>query len=80
MANGQNVLKFFHGDINTIHRHQEIFNNAILKAAISNGIKIIDLRTEFLKSDCFNDLMCLDGIHPNEKGQYEIYNTARQTV
>ena len=77
IADCKKVLDFFNGDINTIHRHQEVFNSEILKVAITNGIDIIDLRTQFLLSNSFEDLMCLDGIHPNEKGQYLIYKTAK---
>ena len=80
VADCKKVLSFFNGDINTIHRHQEIFNSEILKVAIANGVDIIDLRTQFLLSNSFEDLMCLDGIHPNEKGQHLIYDTARQLI
>ena len=80
IANAQKVLDFFHGDFNTIHRHQEIFNTELLKVAITSGVEIIDFRTEFLLSKVFDDLMCLDGIHPNEKGQYLMYKTAQKFI
>ena len=75
IANAEKVLDFFHGDFNTIHRHQEIFNSELLKVAIKNGVELIDLRTQFLLSNTFEDLICLDGIHPNKNGQYLIYKT-----
>lgn len=80
IVNGQTVLDFFHGDINTIYRHHEIFSDVLLRVAIKNDIELIDLRRAFLQSEFFGDLMCSDGIHPNEKGQYLIYNTVTQLI
>ena len=80
ITNAERVLEFFHGDFNTIHRHQEIFNSELLKVAIKNGVDIIDLRTQFLLSNAFEDLICLDGIHPNKEGQYMIYKTVSKML
>ena len=74
------VLEFFKGDYNTIHRHQEMFNNEILKNAYSQGAKVIDLRRKFLDTNDFEGLMCLDGIHPNERGQAEIFSAINEYV
>jgi hypothetical protein len=73
LADKNKVLEFFKGDFNTIHRHQEMFNNEILKNSYCYGIPVIDLRRKFLESNEFENLMCMDGIHPNLKGHYEIY-------
>jgi lysophospholipase L1-like esterase len=43
----------------------------MLKYAKENDIICIDFRSELLKQNNYNDLICLDGIHPNEKG-YEL--------
>ena len=72
------VLDFFKGDFNTIHRHQEAFNNEILKVAYASGIRVIDLRQKFLNSLDFDCLMCQDGIHPNEKGHAQIYGAINE--
>ncbi len=74
------VLEFFKGDYNTIHRHQEMFNNEILKNAYGKGVRVIDLRRKFLDTNDFEGLMCLDGIHPNEKGQAEIFSAINECV
>ncbi|MBQ7373481.1 MAG: SGNH/GDSL hydrolase family protein [Clostridia bacterium] len=73
-ADKDKILQFFKGDYNTIHRHQEMFNNEIIKNAYQKGCKIIDLRKKFLDTNVFDDLMCLDGIHPNGDGHAEIYS------
>lgn len=59
----------FLGDVSRIYRYQEIYSNAVTKIALENGCEFVDVRQEFLQSDSFHDLMCADGIHPNEKGQ-----------
>ena len=68
------VLDFFNGDFNTIHRHQEMFNNEILKVAYGYGAKVIDLRQRFLSTNVFESIMCQDGIHPNVDGHAQIFN------
>ncbi|MBR2337719.1 MAG: SGNH/GDSL hydrolase family protein [Clostridia bacterium] len=72
------VMEFFRGDFNTIHRHQEMFNNEILKNAYANGVGVIDLRQKFLDTNDFEGLMCQDGIHPNSKGHCQIYNAVNE--
>ena len=62
------VLKFFEGDVSVISRHQEAYNDAVVKAALSRGCPLIDIRTEFLMRTDLNDLICPDGIHPNQAG------------
>ena len=74
----QRVLEFFKGDYNVIHRHQEAFNNEIIKIAYQKGLRLIDLRKKFLTTHVFDDLMCQDGIHPNGKGHAEIFNAVNE--
>jgi lysophospholipase L1-like esterase len=80
VADKSKVLEFFNGDFNTIHRHQEMFNNEILKNAYWYGLPVIDLREKFLESNEFENLMCLDGIHPNQNGQREIFNAVKEFI
>lgn len=68
IADGNKILEFFNGDVNTIYRHQELFNNAIMQIAKKTCTGIIDIRTPFLKRLDFLNLMCNDGIHPNQNG------------
>lgn len=59
----------FLGDVARIYRYQEIFSNAVMKVALENKCDFVDVRQKFLQNERFPDLMCADGIHPNEKGQ-----------
>lgn len=72
------VLDFFNGDFNTIHRHQEMFNNEILKVAYGYGAKVIDLRQKFLSTNTFESFMCQDGIHPNGDGHAQIFSAVNE--
>lgn len=80
VSDGDKVLQFFHGDVETIARHQESFNNAIIKTAYSSGLKTLDIRSGFLSITGTGELMCQDGIHPNVKGQHEIFKAIKDFV
>ncbi|MDR0850759.1 MAG: SGNH/GDSL hydrolase family protein [Christensenellaceae bacterium] len=66
---GKKLLKFFRGDVNVIHRHQEVFSNEVTRAAIENDCKLLDIRSKLLWHHNLKSLMHTDGIHLNEKGQ-----------
>ena len=80
LADGDKVLEFFRGDTGTIYRHQEMFNNEIIKNSFFKGLNVIDLRQRFLNRNDFDSLMCNDGIHPNELGQREMFLAAQKYV
>ena len=65
----QNSILKFLGDVDIIYRRQEMYSNTVTKVAYKNGCDFVDVRQKFLQSDNFPDLMCLDGIHANERGQ-----------
>lgn len=67
----KNIMAFL-GDVSRINRYQEMYSNAIVQVAFKKQCDLVDVRKKFLQSDDFKGLMCLDGIHPNEKGQREI--------
>lgn len=66
-----NILKWL-GDVTRIYRWQEAYNSAVVWLAQRNGCQLIDVRENFLLSDNYSSLFCLDGIHPNEKGHERI--------
>ena len=71
------------GDVEHIYRWQERYAVVIGRIARSENTKLLDVRDIFLAQDDFNDLMCVDGIHPNEKGHallYENFSALLQSV
>lgn len=62
-----NVLTWLN-DKERIARYQELYSISATKVALETNCLFIDVRSEFLKQNNYKDLMCDDGIHPNEKG------------
>lgn len=62
------ILDFLGGDVEKLFRNQESYSDAAKNVAQKMNAQIIDVREEFLAQGDFEKLMCLDGIHPNEKG------------
>jgi acyl-CoA thioesterase I len=56
------------GDVNHIYRWQERYTIAMRNVARSTHCRLLDLRDVFLAQANYEDLMCVDGIHPNDAG------------
>jgi len=71
------------GDVQMIYRFQELYSSAVTKLAYETGCPYVDLRAAFLDKHNYADLLCADGIHPNEAGHALIAQTfanAAETV
>lgn len=75
----ENILSWL-GDKSMLSRWQETYNSAALLAAKSLDCEVIDLRTPFLLSHNFKQLMCQDGIHPSVEGHKLIEQTIKQAI
>ncbi|MGL4483781.1 MAG: SGNH/GDSL hydrolase family protein [Anaerovoracaceae bacterium] len=62
-------------DVNYIYRWQEMYNLQIAIISAKMNVPCIDIRSAFLKIPTYSDLICEDGIHPNEAGHELIYRT-----
>ncbi len=71
-ADEERILQFFHGDVTNISRHQECYNLAIMKAALSANCPFFDFRSELLLQTDYLSLLSDDGIHPNQAGHDRI--------
>lgn len=63
----QGLLEFL-GDVQQIYRFHESYSLAVTELALRNNCLYIPIREAFLATRNSPDLLCLDGIHPNEKG------------
>lgn len=61
------------GDVEHIYRWQERYALMIAKVAREECAKLLDVRDMFLSLASFGDYMCVDGIHPNARGQAVLY-------
>lgn len=68
------MLKWLNGT-QTMYRWQEMYNLIVVELSIKLNVKLIDIRTAFLKNRHYEDFISKDGIHPNEKGYKMIYKT-----
>lgn len=61
------VMQFL-GDCQQIYRFHEMYSLAVTGLALSNQCIYIPMRESFLAEPDSPSLLCLDGIHPNERG------------
>lgn len=73
IPNKNNVLKWLKNKQN-IGQYQELYSLSAMKVALQTNSFFIDVRSEFLKTNNYSELMSEDGIHPNEKGYNLILN------
>lgn len=51
-----------------LYQNQELYSIAAANLARSLNVQTVDMRSEFLAHPNYRDLMCLDGVHPNQAG------------
>lgn len=65
--NPANILKWL-GDVERIYRWHEMYNIAVCRLAKDTETPLLDISSAFLETCHYQQLICDDGIHPNEKG------------
>lgn len=73
------VLAFL-GDVQRIYRWQELYAFAVLRTAAKLNCPVLDLRTPFLEHKHYEDLLCIDGIHPNTDGHSLMFETMKAAL
>ena len=51
-----------------LYQNQELFSLKAAAIARALDVQIVDVRSEFLAHPNYRELMCLDGVHPNQVG------------
>ena len=73
----ENLLQWL-GDAGAIGRRQRLYSELALQVAREEQAEVIDLRAAFPQDEtALAELLCEDGIHPNQKGQARILNEIR---
>ena len=70
----ENILRWL-GDASMLYRWHEFYNKIVEDVAREKNCPLIDLRSEFLLSHSYSELICDDGIHPTESGHRLIRDT-----
>ena len=63
----EQILRWL-GEVGRIYWWHECYSAQILKVGRETGAHVIDVRSDFLETEDYRELMCVDGIHPNEAG------------
>lgn len=71
----KNILSWLGGDEHYIYTWHEMYNKALSAVAEKQSVPLIDIRSAFLVRESYSDLICDDGIHPNEEGHKLIAST-----
>jgi hypothetical protein len=56
------------GDVGHIFRWHEGYDRAVRDVAAGRGVRVLDIRSDFLAQPDYRTLICADGIHPNRGG------------
>lgn len=74
ITNPKNILTFLCNDLSNLTRHQELFNNEIIKIATKQNLPFLDIRRIFLQDNACFENFCKDGCHLTKQGQIMIAN------
>lgn len=76
-VNADNVL-YWLKEKQVIYRQQENYSHAIDNMARKYHIPLVDVREPFLEIRDYNNYLCVDGIHLNEKGHAVMCDTFKK--
>lgn len=77
--NPANILRYL-GDVEEIYRWQEGYAARVKEVAAQLGVRLVDIRQRFLERGDIEDMMCVDGIHPNARGHEVIFEAVAPLV
>lgn len=66
----EHILQWL-GTPETIYNFHKGYSDAVASIAAETATPIVDVRRPFMESGNYKELLCIDGVHPNEKG-YEL--------
>ena len=66
--NKDNILHWLGGKTIRISHWHEMYNLELFKLARQKEVPIVDITSPFLALAHYDDYLCADGIHPNERG------------
>ncbi|HHV41259.1 MAG TPA: SGNH/GDSL hydrolase family protein [Clostridiaceae bacterium] len=71
------ILEWLGGTTDSIYYWHQSYSDAVEQMALKAKLPLIDIRTVFEGEPQVEDLVCEDGIHPNEKGHALIARTLK---
>lgn len=74
-VDAENIRAWLFGDPSYIYRWHESYSTALSALCCELGVKLFDVRTDFLRQPQYGELLCDDGIHPNERGHRQLFES-----
>ena len=71
--NAANILRYL-GDVEHSFRWQDGYAECVRSVAKELGVRLVDVRSRMMSSGSLDDIICVDGIHPNAAGHALIYD------
>ncbi|NLW69474.1 MAG: SGNH/GDSL hydrolase family protein [Eubacteriaceae bacterium] len=65
---GEAILRWLGGSVEGIYNYHKSYSQALKGICERTKAALIDIRTPFLEIGEAGDYLCIDGIHPNERG------------
>ena len=62
------ILKWLGGSDSYIYRYHEAYSLSVGDIAVRQQVPLIDIRSAFLRRRDYSELLCEDGVHPNDRG------------
>ena len=73
----EKILAWLGGSDSFIYRYHESYSVSVADIAVRQGVPLIDIRSPFLQRRDYSELLCEDGIHPNDRGHKLIASVIR---
>lgn len=77
--NRENILAYL-GDVERIYRWQDGYADRVRELAEKCNARLVDIRRCMLEAGGLEEMMCVDGIHPNARGHAVIYEAVAPLV
>lgn len=78
--NKEKILAYLGNDVEYIFNWHKKYNNMIYTIADELDTPVINIRDTFLTHPQYENLLCIDGMHPNEKGHQLIADTLKNYI
>lgn len=64
----ENIMTYLNMDVESIYRWHKNYNRVVKEIAMEENLPVLDINEAFSNLGDYSSYLCLDGMHPNEKG------------
>lgn len=74
------LLQWLKNDVQRIYRQQELYSDAVQRAAAEYHLPCLDVRSRFLQAEQLDELISADGIHLSDAGYDLLFDVLRTAL